>query len=109
MSDTARQKPFPKAVLIFIVIGVVCLGIIFALLATIGDDVPNELPPPAKAPRGNNSTQRIIRTGVPMRTYSKSWIANSRGRRMHPCEAGLPGRGIRPACIPIPRHVRRIQ
>ena len=49
MSDTARQKPFPKAVLIFIVIGVVCLGIIFALLATIGDDVPNELPPASES------------------------------------------------------------
>ena len=55
MSDTARQKPFPKAVLIFIVIGVVCLGIIFALLATIGDDVPNELPPASESSSGNNS------------------------------------------------------
>jgi hypothetical protein len=52
MSDTARQKPFPKAVLIFIVLGVVCLGIIFALLAAIGDDVPNEPPPASEGSTG---------------------------------------------------------
>jgi hypothetical protein len=52
MSNTARQKPFPKAVLIFIVLGVACLGIIFALLATIGDDVPNELPPASESSEG---------------------------------------------------------
>ena len=45
MSNSARQKPFSKAVLIFIVLAVVGLGIVFALLATLGDDVPNELPP----------------------------------------------------------------
>ena len=52
MSDTARQKPFSKAVLIFIALGVVGLGIIFALLASIGDDVPNELPPASESSSG---------------------------------------------------------
>ena len=44
MSNSARQKPFSKAVLIFIVLAVAGLGIVFALLATLGDDVPNKLP-----------------------------------------------------------------
>ena len=44
MPNSARQKPFSKAVLIFIVLGVVGLGIVFAVLATLGDDAPNELP-----------------------------------------------------------------
>jgi hypothetical protein len=52
MSDSARQKPFPKAVLIFIVLGVVSLGIVFALLATIGDDVPNKLPSASQSSPG---------------------------------------------------------
>jgi hypothetical protein len=52
MSDSARQKPFPKAVLIFIILGVAGLGIIFALLATLGDDIPNELPPASESSSG---------------------------------------------------------
>jgi hypothetical protein len=28
---------------------------------------------------------------------------------MHPCDAGRPGSGIGPACIPIPYEVKRIQ
>jgi hypothetical protein len=52
MSDSARQKPFPKAVLIFIALGVVGLGIVFAFLATIGDDVPNKLPPASQSSPG---------------------------------------------------------
>jgi hypothetical protein len=52
MSDSARQKPFPKAVLIFIALGVVGLGILFAFLATIGDDVPNKLPPASQSSPG---------------------------------------------------------
>lgn len=53
MSDSARQKPFPKAVLIFIALGVVGLGIVFAFLATIGDDVPNKLPPASQNSPGD--------------------------------------------------------
>jgi len=52
MTNSARQKPFPKAVLIFIVLGVVGLGIIFAFLAAIGDDVPNTLPPAGQSSPG---------------------------------------------------------
>jgi hypothetical protein len=52
MPDSARQKPFSKAVLIFIALAVISLGIIFALLATIGDDVPNELPPASQGSPG---------------------------------------------------------
>lgn len=52
MSDSARQKPFSKALLIFIVLGVASLGIVFALLATIGDDVPNKLPAASQSSPG---------------------------------------------------------
>ena len=52
MSDSARQKLFPKAVLIFIILGVVSLGIVFALLATIGDDVPSKLPSASQSSPG---------------------------------------------------------
>jgi hypothetical protein len=44
MSDSARQKPLSKNVLIAIALAVLGLGIVFALLASIGDDVPNKLP-----------------------------------------------------------------
>ena len=52
MPNSARQKPFSKAVLIFIVLAVVGLGIVFALLATLGDDVPNELPAATESSAG---------------------------------------------------------
>jgi hypothetical protein len=41
MNDPAKQKPFPKAVLIILILSVVALAILFATLATIGDDVPS--------------------------------------------------------------------
>jgi hypothetical protein len=44
MSNSARQKPLPRTILILIALGVVGLGVVFALLATIGDDVGNSLP-----------------------------------------------------------------
>lgn len=53
MTNPARQKPFPRAVLILIVLGVVGLGIVFAVLATIGDDVPNTLAPARQESSGN--------------------------------------------------------
>jgi hypothetical protein len=52
MSDSARQKSFSKAVWIYIVLAVVGLAIIFAFLATIGDDVPNKLPAATEASPG---------------------------------------------------------
>ncbi len=53
MSDSDRQKPFPKAVLIFIALGVVILGIVFAFFSTIGDDVPDKLPPASQNSPGD--------------------------------------------------------
>jgi hypothetical protein len=52
MTNPARQKPLPKAILILIVLGVVGLGIVFAFLATIGDDVPNTMPPASQSSPG---------------------------------------------------------
>jgi hypothetical protein len=53
MTNSAQQKPFPKMILIFIALGVVGLGVIFALLATIGDDVGNSLPPASQTSPGD--------------------------------------------------------
>ncbi len=53
MTNPTRQKPLPKAVLILIVLGVVGLGVVFAFLATLGDDVPNSLPPAGERSPGN--------------------------------------------------------
>jgi hypothetical protein len=53
MTNSAPQKPLPKAVLILIALGVVGLGIVFAFLATIGDDVPNSLPPASQSSPGD--------------------------------------------------------
>jgi hypothetical protein len=53
MTNPNRQKPLPMAILILIVLGVVGLGVVFAFLATIGDDVPNSLPPPSQSSPGN--------------------------------------------------------
>jgi hypothetical protein len=53
MSDSDRQKPFSKAVLIFIALGVVILGIVFAFFSTIGDDVPDKLPPASQNSPGD--------------------------------------------------------
>lgn len=52
MTNPVHQKPLAKAVLIFIVLVVVGLGIVFALLATIGDDVPNRIPPASQRSPG---------------------------------------------------------
>jgi hypothetical protein len=53
MTDSARQKPLPKMILILIALGVVGLGVVFALLATIGDDVGNSLPPASQTSPGD--------------------------------------------------------
>ncbi len=53
MTNPTGQKPLPKAILILIVLGVVGLGVVFAFLATIGDDAPNNLPPASQASPGN--------------------------------------------------------
>ena len=53
MTNPTRQKPLPKAILILIVLGVVGLGVVFAFLATLGDDVPNALPPAGERSPGN--------------------------------------------------------
>jgi hypothetical protein len=53
MINPARQKPLPKAILILIALGVVGLGIVFAFLATIGDDVSNSLPPASQSSPGD--------------------------------------------------------
>jgi hypothetical protein len=52
MTNPARQKPLPKAILILIVLGVVGLGIVFAFLATLGDDVSNTMPPASQSSPG---------------------------------------------------------
>ena len=44
MSNSSRQKPLPRMILILIALGVVGLGVVFALLATLGDDLGNSLP-----------------------------------------------------------------
>jgi hypothetical protein len=51
--NPTRQKPFPRAILILIVLGVVGLGVVFAFLATIGDDVPDTLAPPSQSSSGD--------------------------------------------------------
>jgi hypothetical protein len=53
MTNSAQQKPLPKMILILIALGVVGLGVIFALLATIGDDVANSLPPAGQTSPGD--------------------------------------------------------
>jgi hypothetical protein len=40
-------------VLLFIILGVLALGVIFVVLATIGDDVPNKLAPATATSPGN--------------------------------------------------------
>jgi len=44
MSESTRKPPFIKIAVLFIVLGVAALAIIFVVLASIGDDVPTELP-----------------------------------------------------------------
>jgi hypothetical protein len=53
MTNPTARKPLSKAVLILIVLAVVALGVVFALLATIGDDVPNSLPPAGESSPGD--------------------------------------------------------
>jgi hypothetical protein len=53
MTDSARQKPLPKMILILIALGVVGLGVVFAFLATIGDDAWNSLPPAGQTSPGD--------------------------------------------------------
>jgi hypothetical protein len=50
--ESPRHKPFSRTVLIFLALAVISLGVIFALLATIGDNVPNELPPSSQGSPG---------------------------------------------------------
>ena len=48
-----RQKPFAKVILVLLALGVLGLAIVFAWLATIGDDVPNQLPPASQGSTGD--------------------------------------------------------
>jgi hypothetical protein len=47
-------------------------------------------------------------TGVPTPTLWKNFTAMSRGMRMQPWEAVLPGRGMGPACMPTPSSRKRM-
>ena len=49
----APQAPFQKKLILTIILAVAALGIIFAVLATIGDDVPNRLPSATEKSPGN--------------------------------------------------------
>jgi hypothetical protein len=53
MTNPTAQKPLSKPLLILIVLAVVALGVVFAFLATIGDDVPNPLPPASESSPGD--------------------------------------------------------
>ena len=53
MSETPKDKPFPKAVVIAVVLAITFLAIIFVVLAFIGDDVPNNLPPASQTSPGD--------------------------------------------------------
>lgn len=53
MSEAPQEKPFPKAAAIVVILSVVVLAIVFVVLATIGDDVPTELPPATQTSPGN--------------------------------------------------------
>lgn len=58
MSEPSANAPksaggLPKKVILFVILSVAALIIIFALLATIGDDVPNDLPPATETSPGN--------------------------------------------------------
>jgi hypothetical protein len=53
MSDSAHQKPLSRMILILIALGVVGLGVVFAFLATLGDDVGNSLPPASQTSPGD--------------------------------------------------------
>jgi hypothetical protein len=48
-----RQKPFAKVILVLLALGVLGLAIVFVWLATIGDDVPSELPPASQGSTGD--------------------------------------------------------
>ncbi|HEY5814022.1 MAG TPA: hypothetical protein VIT23_15380 [Terrimicrobiaceae bacterium] len=52
MINPARQKPFSKLILVVIVVAVAGLGILLAVLATVGDDVPNRIPPASQSSPG---------------------------------------------------------
>lgn len=52
MNELNTQKPFPKAAILLIILGVAALAIIFVVLATIGDDVPSKLAPDAPTTQG---------------------------------------------------------
>lgn len=53
MTDIPKEKPFPKVAVIIVLVSVVALAIIFVVLASIGDDVPTELPPATQTSPGN--------------------------------------------------------
>ncbi len=53
MSETPKEKPFPKTAAIVVILSVVVLAIVFVVLASIGDDVPTELPPATETSPGN--------------------------------------------------------
>jgi hypothetical protein len=53
MTDTPKEKPFPKMAVVIVVLGVIALAVIFVVLASIGDDVPTTLPPATQTSPGN--------------------------------------------------------
>lgn len=44
MTTPTEKKPLPLKIIAFIALAVAALALLFVLLATIGDDVPNNLP-----------------------------------------------------------------
>lgn len=53
MSETPKEKPFPKVAVVIVILSVIALAILFVVLATIGDDVPTTLPPATQNSPGN--------------------------------------------------------
>lgn len=53
MTDTPKEKPFPKAAVIIVILSAIALAVIFVVLASIGDDVPTVLPPATETSPGN--------------------------------------------------------
>lgn len=51
MDDSS--KPVTRKLILIVIAAVAGLGIIFALLSTIGDDVPNDLPPATQSSPGD--------------------------------------------------------
>jgi hypothetical protein len=44
MNQPAQQSTIPKIAIVFVILSVIALAIIFVVMASVGDDVPTELP-----------------------------------------------------------------